>query len=316
LKRNLRHEVGVGVLVTTAAFLTGWMAIQAGAVGLGERVEVTATFDSVVGLTQGAAVMVAGVEVGKVTSLYAKFNRAGVDLSLDPDAKIRKDVHAAVRARSVLGEKYVELLPISTDAPLLQDGDVIGVTSSGTEIDEVVSSISPLLKLIEPERLRVGFNSLLSIFESDPQRPQRMVEDLEVTLRNARAASEIAVTSARDAQQLIAESRAMIAEIRQSTAELDPLLTRADRAMANLELAAADLPGATGQLQPALDEANALLAELRQGLRPLTENPERLDLILENLSEIDKWELRRLLREEGIKVRITTQEVAPSDPDR
>ena len=109
MKRNLRHEVGVGIFVVAAAALTGWMAIKAGAVGLGERVEVSAVFDNVVGLSDGAAVLVAGVEVGKVTGLRADFDRARVDLSLDPEANLRLDVQAIIRARSVLGEKYVEM---------------------------------------------------------------------------------------------------------------------------------------------------------------------------------------------------------------
>ena len=40
---------------------------------------------------------------------------------------------------------------------------------------------------------------------------------------------------------------------------------------------------------------------------------ERLDRILANVEEIDKWELRRLLREEGIVVRLRPQEVVEDD---
>ena len=313
MKRTLRHEVGVGVLVTAAALLTGWMAIQAGAVGLGERVEVSATFDSVVGLSQGAAVMVAGVEVGKVTRLYADFDRAAVDLSLEPAAGMRRDVQAVVRARSVLGEKYVELIPISKDAPLLQDGDVIAITRSSTEIDEVVTGLGPLIDLVDPERLQEGFDRVLALIESDPERPERMIADLEISLRNLRTVSEGALETGEQADLLVGEARALIASLSATATEVDPLIARAERALANLELAAADLPAAAAQLQPTLDEASAALAELREGMRPLTDDPARLDLILDNLEEIDKWELRRLLREEGIKVRLAPRAVVPED---
>ncbi len=313
MKASLKQEVGVGLLVTGAAILTGWMAIQAGAVGLGDRVEVTATFDNVVGLSQGAAVMVAGVEVGKVTALSAAFNRAEVALSLDPEAQVRQDVHAVVRARSLLGEKYLELVPISQDAPLLQDGGVIAITRSATEIDEVVTGLDPLLDLVEPDRLQAAFDQILAMVESDPERPERMVEDLEVTLRNLRTLSDEAVGTGRDAKALVREARALVAELDGTSDQLGPMIARAERALADLEEAAADLPAATAQLQPTLDEANAALADLRSGLAPITDDPARLALILENLSEIDKWELRRLLREEGIKVRLAPREVVPDD---
>ncbi len=311
MKRNRRHEIGVGLLVTGGALLTGWMAIQAGAVGLGDRVEVSATFDNVVGLSQGAAVMVAGVEVGKVTHLHARFDKAGVDLSLEPEAMLRQDVQAVIRARSVLGEKYVELVPSSTDAPLLQDGDTIVETRSSTEIDEVVTGLEPLLNLVDPERLQDGFDTFLTLLETDPDRPGRMVDDLEATLRNLRAFSESALGTAEEAQTLVAEGRSLIADLQETSKQVDPLLTRAEGALTDLEDAAADLPAVTERLQPTLDEAHAALAELREGLRPLTDQPERLDLILQNMSEIDKWELRRLLREEGIKVRLSPRDVVP-----
>ncbi len=311
MKGQRKQEVGVGVLVTGAALLTGWMAIQAGAVGLGDRVEVTASFDSVVGLAQGAAVMVAGVEVGKVSRLYAEFDRAGVGLSLEPEAQLRNDVQAVIRARSVLGEKYVELVPIAKDTPLLQDGDVIAITRSSTEIDEVVTGIGPLLELVEPERLQDGLEQLLAVLESDPERPERMIADLEAVLSNLRTFSDEALLTGREARGLVDDAQGLVTDLRHTAGRVDPLLTQAEQALADVQAAAEDLPAVTAQLQPTLDEANAAMAELRAGLAPLTDDPARLDLILENMSEIDKWELRRLLREEGIKVRLAPREVVP-----
>lgn len=313
MKRNRKQEAGVGVLVTAAAALTGWMAIQAGAVGLGDKVEVSATFDTVVGLSPGAAVMVAGVAVGKVSGLYAQFDRAGLDMLLDPEANLRNDVEAVVRARSLLGEKYLELVPISKDAPLLRDGDVIAVTRSATEIDEVVSGLDPLLNLIDPERIQEGFDRVLALIESDPERPERMVQDLEAILSNLRTMSDEALVTGRNARSLVGEARTLVGDLSATSESVDPLIARAERALVDLETAAADLPAATAQLQPTLDEAHAALADLRAGLAPLTDDPARLELILENLSEIDKWELRRLLREEGIKVRLAPREVVEDD---
>jgi phospholipid/cholesterol/gamma-HCH transport system substrate-binding protein len=313
VKRNPKQEVGVGVLVTAAAALTAWMAIQAGAVGLGDKIEVSATFDTVVGLSPGAAVMVAGVAVGKVSGLYAEFDRAGLDMLLDPEANLRNDVEAVVRARSLLGEKYLELVPISKDAPLLRDGDVIAVTRSATEIDEVVSGLDPLMNLIDPERLQEGFDRVLTLIESDPKRPERMVQDLEAILSNLRTMSDEALVTGREARSLVGEARTLVGDLSATSETVDPLIARAERALVDLETAAADLPAATAQLQPTLDEAHAALADLRVGLAPLTDDPARLELILENLSEIDKWELRRLLREEGIKVRLAPREVVEDD---
>jgi hypothetical protein len=43
---------------------------------------------------------------------------------------------------------------------------------------------------------------------------------------------------------------------------------------------------------------------------------ETIDRVLSNLAELDKWELRRLLREEGIRVRLRTSEVVVPKEER
>ncbi len=104
------QEIGVGVLVVGAAALLGWMSIKiSGSSGLGDAVEVAAVFDDVTGLQDGASVSVAGVQVGRVSGLEVDHDRALVRLEIDPAARIREDVQVRVRARSLLGEKYIAL---------------------------------------------------------------------------------------------------------------------------------------------------------------------------------------------------------------
>ena len=64
------------------------------------------------------------------------------------------------------------------------------------------------------------------------------------------------------------------------------------------------------------DDAQMLIQELREAvaegrtlLTTLDSSSETLVKVLDNLSEIDKVELRRLLREEGILVRLRESEV-------
>ena len=51
------------------------------------------------------------------------------------------------------------------------------------------------------------------------------------------------------------------------------------------------------------------LAELELTLADLDGAGTKIQTVLDNLTEIDKWELRRLLREEGILIRIRPREV-------
>jgi phage antirepressor YoqD-like protein len=60
----------------------------------------------------------------------------------------------------------------------------------------------------------------------------------------------------------------------------------------------ADLRGAVADAKGLVEGFDGIDADVRQ--------------VLENVAEIDKWELRRLLREEGILIRVREREVVPT----
>ncbi|HJN78295.1 MAG TPA: MlaD family protein [Myxococcota bacterium] len=307
MSRTKKHEIGVGLLVIGAALLLGFMAIKVGAIGsLGERITVVAVFDDAAGLKQGAAVTVAGVEVGRVESLEVDFDTARVTLTVDPAAEIREDVVVAMRARSVLGEKYLEILPQSREAPLLQDGAVITETHGQYEIDQFVTGLEPLVQSLDPAEIDAMLQPLVTAMKEDPERPARMLNDLEATLANLREASE-------EAPALVREARATMAEVRATSSEARGAVARADAVLADVEEATAELPGTMERIPGLLDDAQATLADTRVAVRTLNDSSQSLAKVLSNFEDIDKWELRRLLREEGIVVRLSPSDVVPTE---
>lgn len=305
-----RYEIGVGLLVLGAAGLLGWMSMKTGAVRqLGEHVEVVAIFDDAAGLKPGAAISVAGVDVGQVMGLKVAHDQAKVSLLIRADAQIREDVRVRIRARSVLGEKYVELLPQSREAPLLQSGEVLTDTQGLLEIDQFVDGLGPLLKVVEPQKVQKLVDVVLDAAEQDPDRAKRMLDDVEVLLHNARLASE-------EAPDLVAELRGTLRDVRAVTRQGSGLvdqtgavLVRADAVLGDVEVLSDQLPGVAERLPKLLDEVHATVADTHEVVLVLSGNSERIENILANVEQIDKWELRRLLREEGIKVRLMTSEV-------
>lgn len=152
MKKN-SSEVALGLVILSAAGLLGYMSLSIGGLRLGKGVEVTAEFGNASGLVRDAAVMVAGVEVGKVQSLSVKHDKAVVTLFLDKDVAIRQDVVAVIRPKSLLGEKYLELQPQSDSAPLLATGDVIAKTAYPLEMDQLMNSAKPWISAIAPEEM-------------------------------------------------------------------------------------------------------------------------------------------------------------------
>jgi len=297
-----KQEIGVGLLVIAAAAVMAWMSIKIGAVkGGGAAIEVEAIFEDVTGLQVGALVTVAGVEVGQVERLDVDFDRARVALSIQEDRGVREDVQVRIRARSLLGEKYVALIPRGREAPPLADGAVLTDTVSQVELTDVVTRLEPLLSALEGDRLGRLVDGLAGALEEDPERLGRILADAEAAVGNLKSASDAA-------PEVVAEGRAAVAELRGALARARPMLERADGILVDLA-PAAEAAGAQGP--KIAEDAEATLAEARALAELLGGEKERLERILKNVEAIDKWELRRLLREEGIVVRLREKEVVP-----
>lgn len=303
-----RNEIAVGVLLLAAMALLGWMALKVGALRrVAEEVEVSARFADVTGLPEGAAVQVAGVPVGRVAALRVDGKKALVTLALREDAALRKDVVARIRARSVLGEKYVELSPQGETEALLKDGDELAVGVEPVEIDQLVTSMGPMLAAVDPEAIASLVGALNDAVKQDPERLNRILADTETLLHNAAVASE-------QAPALMDEARAALGEVRRATSDARPVIARADRVLGQLEEVSSDLPKTTAELNALLSDGRGAVADGRAMLSKMDGSVDQLQVVLDNLSEIDKWELRRLLREEGIVVRLRESQVVETPP--
>lgn len=160
VQRKYTGDVMLGAVILAALGLLAYMAIAVGGLKFGKGIHVTAEFANATGLVKEGAVMIAGVNVGSVESLSVRHDKAVVKLRLRSDAQIRQDVKAAIRAKSLLGEKYVELLPQSESAPLMADGAVITDTTVPVEVDELLTHLGPVIKDIDPKDMQAIVRSI------------------------------------------------------------------------------------------------------------------------------------------------------------
>jgi phospholipid/cholesterol/gamma-HCH transport system substrate-binding protein len=135
-----RLELIVGLFVLVGIVCLGYLSIKLGKLELigGDVYEVDALFNSATGLKAGAAVEVAGVEVGRVKRINLKEDRAMVRLSVQSGTKLYSDTIASIKTRGIIGEKYLALSPGGGGDPL-KPGDTIRDTESGLDLEELVS---------------------------------------------------------------------------------------------------------------------------------------------------------------------------------
>jgi phospholipid/cholesterol/gamma-HCH transport system substrate-binding protein len=123
----------------------------------GNGYEITATFNNATTLRSDSPVRIAGVNVGKVTSVEADGDAAKVTFTVSDEGQpIHTDAEAEIRPRLFLeGNFFIDLFPGSPSAPELKSGDDIPITQTSTavQLDEVLTSLQ------QPER--VGLQRLL-----------------------------------------------------------------------------------------------------------------------------------------------------------
>ncbi|PWN02109.1 virulence factor Mce [Nocardioides silvaticus] len=132
-------------------------------------------------LPSRADVKIRGVIVGEVLEMDA-VEEGGAELTLGiyPDEldTIPGNVTASIVPKTLFGEKYVSLvIPESGAEGTLSAGDTITKTELGTEVEEVLSDLYPLLEAVQPADLNATLSALATALEG---RGAQLGENLEV----------------------------------------------------------------------------------------------------------------------------------------
>ena len=131
----------MGIFVLSGLACLAYLAIHLGKMEvIGSGYQILANFDNISGLKTGAAVEVAGVDVGRVESIQlSPGDRAQVTLRLEPDLKLHDDAIASIRTKGIIGDKFVKLSPGSSEK-LIPPGGKIRDTESAIDLEELLSS--------------------------------------------------------------------------------------------------------------------------------------------------------------------------------
>lgn len=163
--KSYKNEVALGAFTLIGAAILGYMTLTVGKFQFGPTTNVKAVFDSASGVVKDAVVMVAGVEIGHIKEINLENNKAVMNINLNDGVKVSSDVKAVIRAKSLLGEKFVELIPYKSSG-YLQDGDVIRNTVTPIEIDQLVTTLGPILIKLGPVLEKVNPQDITDMFKT------------------------------------------------------------------------------------------------------------------------------------------------------
>jgi phospholipid/cholesterol/gamma-HCH transport system substrate-binding protein len=141
MSRNLIETVlGAVVLLVAALFL--FFAYTTSQVRAVAGYPLTAQFNSVDGIHDGSDVRIAGVKVGSVTSeaLDPKTFMVTVHMSIAPRYKLPDDTVAEIVSSSLLGDKFMSLVPGGSDKNI-PPGGRIKYTQSSVSLENLIGQM-------------------------------------------------------------------------------------------------------------------------------------------------------------------------------
>jgi len=280
----------VGLAVLAALVLAAFRLDALGAIG---DPAYRAAFRDASGLAPGNEVRVAGVRVGKVTSVALARAAAGpyvrVDFRLDDDAGVRLGdrTGATIRIKTLLGQKFLALAPAG--AGRLAEGAEIPLdrTASPFDVVEAVTGLADTVERIDSDQLAAAFDTLSRAFADTPasvsasltglSRLSRTVADRDAQVREllARARAVTAVLAERDEEfrRLVADGDALLREVSRRRDAIAQLLAGTSRLAGQLSGLVADNRAA---LEPALRRLRGVVAILQRNRDDLTRTIEAM----------------------------------------
>ena len=324
--------VSVGLLL--------YLAQSIGAIGSGGGSKYELRLQFAAGLVENNAVKIAGVGVGRIAKIEVDHDIAVLTLEVDEEVVLHEDARAIVRAKSLLGEKYLQVHPGSIDAPVLGAGGEIVNVDAPFEIDQVLNALEPVLggedniaaslaplakTLSELLNDAAGKNGDPAIISREEIRG--MIEDIKATTASGR---RIVETNEEGIATLVTESNALVKKSNRliGDARIDRVLTRVDSMTKTLD---EKLPGLIERSESAIvklekmaaivdddrarkiktmiDDASVATKNLRKISNELSDVGGVLDPMLRDLSTIakraaaiDERIIRKFVQKEGIKV--------------
>jgi phospholipid/cholesterol/gamma-HCH transport system substrate-binding protein len=141
MKRRSLVEVGAGavVLLVAAVFLLYAVLHSGRGAVSAEGMRLSARFDRIDGLANGADVRIAGVKVGVVTDTRIDPQTFGAEVAMRVDRGLRlpSDTSAEVTSEGLLGGKYISLVPGGSER-FLSDGSRITETQGSVSLESLL----------------------------------------------------------------------------------------------------------------------------------------------------------------------------------
>jgi phospholipid/cholesterol/gamma-HCH transport system substrate-binding protein len=232
------------------------------------------------GLKSGDDVRIAGVKVGKVTSVDLEGRHVKVEFRVDKDTTLGSKTSAAVRIKTILGQKFLALDPagggeLSTEIPLSR-------TTPAYDVVDAFSDLAVNTERTDTQQLATALDTVADTFRDSPEEVRAAVDGL------GRLSRTIA---SRDAQlrTLLEHANGVTGVLSARNAEIVKLLGDGDLLLQELRKRRADIHTLLVNTATLADQLTGLVRDNREAIRPALQNLKNVLAVLQaNQANLDR----------------------------
>ncbi|MGH3714419.1 MAG: MCE family protein [Micromonosporaceae bacterium] len=258
----------------------------------GDFYRMTVEFSDVLDLVPEASVKVNDVSIGSVERIKLQGWNARVTLRVSKDVKLPDNAIAAIRQTSLLGEKFVDLLPPPGEkaSGRLGEGDVIPLsrTRRSVEIEEVLASMSLVLNGGGLENLKTISKEIGNALEGREAELKDTVHELDEFVGGLDAQKEDIVTAIEALDRLsgrLAKERGTVGKALDAMGPgLKVLSDQRDELVAMLDALRKLGKVGTNVIKASRDDTIAVLRDLQPILTQLVKSGDNLPKSLDYLA--------------------------------
>ncbi|MBV9214022.1 MAG: MCE family protein [Actinobacteria bacterium] len=273
----------VGILLYLWLTFGGPIPLEPKGYRLGVRFPEAAT------LAEQADVRISGVKVGRVAKLARDGRYTRATLEIDSRfAPLRRDTHAILRQKTLLGETYVELTPGLRSAGTLRDGSTLPAAhvSPTVQLDEIFRTFDPTTR----EAFRTWMDQQGRALSPHGADLNDALGNLEPFAHDANQVLAVLHQQGADTRELVSDTGAVFDALTARDGQLADLISSSNRVFQTTAARNADLRqtmqilpvfltearATTDRLTQFATNANPLITQLRPAARELS--PTLIDL--------------------------------------
>ncbi|GAA3155348.1 MCE family protein [Blastococcus jejuensis] len=298
-----RNPVPIGAISLGVIALLVFMAFNAQNLPIiGGGTVYKAQFSEAAGLQADDPVRVAGVKVGKVESLALEDGAVMVEFRVE-DAFVGDRSEAAIKIETVLGAKYLALVPRGSGELNPDDPIPLDRTASPYDVVEAFADLSTTVEDIDTEQLASSFEVMAETFADTPDEVRTSLQGLArlsdtIASRDAqlgqllsatRQVTQVLADRNGEFNQLIVDSNTLLTAVQERRALIDSILTSTQELSRQLSGLVDDNREA---LTPALQQLNTvtdILSRNRAALAQTVNNLAPFVRVFTNTLGTGRW---------------------------